>query len=104
MHYGEDTKHTTSPVYVGSTVLGMRYNNGIVVGADLKLNYGSLNKFTNITDRVQQINANTIITSTGEYSDFQEIVKLLREEAMEDSLSINSYLGPNELTHLLSNM
>ena len=102
MNYGGEKKHTVDPVYVGSTVLGVRYNNGIVVGADIRLNYGSLCKFTNITDRVQRLNENTIITSTGEFSDFQEITKILKDEALEDSLNLNSYLGPNELTHLLS--
>ena len=102
MNYGGAKKYTVDPVYVGSTVLGIRYNNGIAIGADIRLNYGSLCKFNNITERVQRLNINTIITSTGEFSDFQEITKILKEEAQEDSLNINSYLGPNELTHLLS--
>jgi len=104
MNYSEEKKRTVDPIYVGSTVLGIRYNNGILLGADIRLNYGSLCKFNNITDRVQKINENTIITSTGEYSDFQEIIKILKEEALEDSLNINSYLGPNELIHYLSNI
>lgn len=101
---GEDKKRTTDPIYVGSTVLGIRYNNGILIGADIRINYGSLCKFTNISDRVQRINENTIMSSTGEHSDFQEITRQLKELTQEDSLSLNSYLGPNEIIHYLSNI
>ena len=93
---------TTDPIYVGSTILGMKYNNGVVLGCDMRLNYGGLCKFNNITDRIQQINHNTFLTSTGEYSDFQEFTRILKEEATEDALNQNSYLGPQELTNYLA--
>lgn len=99
---GDYRKHTTSPVYVGSSVIGMRYRNGVLLAADTRLNYGSLAKFFNIDNRVQRVNKNTVIASSGEYSDFQEVIRTLNEEALKDSLGGDSHLGPKELTNYLS--
>lgn len=105
MNFAEgEKKYTTSPVYVGSSVIGMRYKGGLVIACDTRLNYGSLAKFQNIDDRVQQINANTMIGSAGEYSDFQEVTRLLKEAAVQDYLEGKSYLGPQEFTSYLSSM
>jgi 20S proteasome subunit beta 7 len=99
-----DKKLTTDPVYVGSSVIGMRYKGGLVIACDTRMNYGSLAKFMNIDDRVQQINANTFLGSAGEYSDFQEVVRMLKEAALDDNLGSRSYLGPVEFTNYLSAM
>lgn len=97
-------KHTTDPVYVGGSVIGMKFQNGIIIASDTRVNYGSLAKLLNIQDRVQTITENTLISSTGEYSDFQEVVRLLKEKSQEDRLSQRSYLGPDELANYLSAM
>lgn len=103
MNFAEgEKKHTLSPIHVGSSVIGMKYKGGLLIAADMRLNYGSLAKFLNIDDRVQRINANTMMGSAGEYSDFQEVTRVLRETALEDVLSRKSYLGPKELTNYLS--
>ena len=97
-------KHTTDPVYVGASVIGMKFREGIIIACDTRVNYGSLAKYLNVVDRVTQINEKTILSSTGEYSDFQEVVRLLREKTLDDSLGKNSYLGPDELANYLSSM
>jgi len=97
-------KHTTDPVYVGGSVIGMKFCDGIIIASDTRVNYGSLAKLMNVQDRVTTINHHTMISSTGEYSDFQEVVRLLKEKALEDSLSSKSYLGPDELSNYLSSM
>lgn len=97
-------KHTTDPVYVGGSVIGMKFRDGIIIASDTRVNYGSLAKLLNIQDRVQQITNSTLISSTGEYSDFQEVVRLLKEKSQEDQLSQRSYLGPDELANYLSSM
>jgi 20S proteasome subunit beta 7 len=105
MNFAEgEKKYTTSPVYVGSSVIGMKYKTGIVIACDTRLNYGSLAKFQNIDDRVQQINANTVISSAGEYSDFQEVTRVLKEAAVQDYLDGRSYMGPQEFTSYLSSI
>lgn len=97
-------KHTTDPVYVGGSVIGMKFRDGIIIACDTRVNYGSIAKLLNITDRVTQISEKALISSTGEYSDFQEVVRLLKEKTLEDSLSKHQYLGPDELANYLSSM
>jgi 20S proteasome subunit beta 7 len=104
MNFVEEKKYTTNPIYVGSSVIGMKYKNGIVIACDTRLNYGSLAKFQNIDDRIQQVNANTMMGSAGEYSDFQEVTRILKEAAVSDYLEGTSFLGPNEFTSYLSSL
>jgi 20S proteasome subunit beta 7 len=105
MNFAEgEKKYTTSPVYVGSSVIGMKYKTGVVIACDTRLNYGSLAKFQNIDDRIQQVNANTMIGSAGEYSDFQEVMRVLKESAISDYLEGRSFLGPDEFTNYLSSL
>ncbi len=101
--FEEEKKHTTDPIYVGSNVIGMRYNDGMIIATDTRLNYGSISKFFNVS-RIHQINANTFMGSSGEYSDYQEVSRILREKALEDVLETQSYLGPREFTNYLSSM
>jgi 20S proteasome subunit beta 7 len=104
MNFAGEKKHTTSPVYVGSSVIGMKFRDGVIIACDTRINYGSIAKFQNIDDRIQRINANTMISSSGEYSDFQEVVRFLKETALSDVLGKRSYLGPEEITNYLSSM
>lgn len=98
----EEKKYTTTPIYIGSSVIGMKYRNGVVVATDTRLNYGSISKFFNVDDRIQRVNSNTLIASSGEYSDFQEVIRMLRELALEDKLDSKGFLGPNEIMNYLS--
>jgi len=104
MNFAGEKKYTTNPIYVGSSVIGMKFKDGVIIACDTRLNYGSIAKFQNIDDRVQRINANTMLASSGEYSDFQEVVRFLKETALNDVLDKRSYLGPDELTNYLSSM
>jgi len=104
MNFAGEKKYTTSPVYVGSSVIGMKFRDGVIIACDTRINYGNFAKYQNIDDRVQRINANTMMSSSGEYSDFQEVVRLLKEAALTDVLGTRSYLGPEEITNYLSSM
>jgi 20S proteasome subunit beta 7 len=96
--------HTKNPIYVGGSVIGMKFSKGIIIASDTRVNYGSLAKLMNVHDRVTTVNQSTVISSTGEYSDFQEVVRLLKEKTLEDDLNPVSYLGPDELANYLSAM
>jgi 20S proteasome subunit beta 7 len=104
MNFAGETKHTTNPIYVGSSVIGMKYKDGLVIASDTRINYGSLSKFFHVNTRVQQVNANTLLGSAGEYSDFQEVTRILREVALDDILDNRSFLGPKEITNYLSSI
>lgn len=99
----ENTKHTTMPTHIGSSVIGIKYDKGVVIAGDNKLNIHGYKKFVNVT-RIAPINKNVIMGSSGEYSDFQELNRLLVEKAEEDELydGVNSFFGPKEVASYLS--
>ena len=96
---------TTDPIYVGSSVIGIKYNKGIIIACDTRLNYGSLCKVMH-TERISKITERTIIGYSGEYSDMQETLRTLNAMVLEDNLTSNNkpFLGPIELTNYLSSL
>lgn len=39
------TKHTTSPIVTGTTVIGIKYNGGVMLAADTLASYGSMARY-----------------------------------------------------------
>ena len=75
----EPITHTTTPIYVGSSVIGMKYKDGIIIASDTRLNYGGMCKMMSVEDRVQQLTPRTVMGYSGEYSDLQETTRMLKE-------------------------
>ena len=72
----EPTKHTTSPIVTGTTVLGIKYNEGVMLAADTLASYGSLARYKDVR-RIQRVGENTLVGASGEVSDFQSIMEML---------------------------
>ena len=104
MSQKEPITHTTSPIYVGSSVIGMKYNNGVIIATDTRLNYGSMCKEVDIQDRIQQLTPRTIIGYSGEYSDLQETSRQLHALTLSDTLEGNPCFGPVELSNYLASL
>lgn len=79
----EPKQLTVSPIVVGASTVGMVYKDGVLLCADTLASYGSLRKFKSI-HRIAPVGLNTLIASSGEYSDFQETVRILHETALAD--------------------
>lgn len=97
--------HTTNPVVIGSSVIGIKYNKGVIIACDNRINVYGYKKYTEVT-RISSINKFAFMGSSGEYSDFQELNRILVEQALEDELydGVNSFLGPKEISNYLSNI
>ena len=91
-------QHTRRPIVTGTSVLGLKYNGGVMVASDTLLSYGSMAK-TQDASRITVINqqqhgssnnncGNTILAASGEYSDFQAIEKLLNQKASQEASSL----------------
>ena len=78
-----DTYHTTSPIVVGASVVGVKYADGILMCTDTLASYGSLARYKTLP-RMASIGNSTLLGASGEYSDFQELVRLLRVKETED--------------------
>eukprot|EP01119_Soliformovum_irregulare_P005773 TRINITY_DN17525_c0_g1_i1.p1 TRINITY_DN17525_c0_g1~~TRINITY_DN17525_c0_g1_i1.p1 ORF type:complete len:273 (-),score=64.95 TRINITY_DN17525_c0_g1_i1:235-1053(-) len=98
---GTGNQRTTDPIVTGTSVLGIKYKDGILIAADTLASYGSLARFK-VLERVKTLGTQTIVGGSGDYSDFQAIMKILEDLNLEDELaddgakltpaSIHSYL------------
>jgi len=79
-------KNTTDPMVTGTTVIGIKYKDGVMLASDTLLSYGSLARFRDIR-RIAAAGNYTLIGGTGEYSDFQYLLKLLDELILDDQLA-----------------
>ena len=80
-----------------NSVLGVKYDGGILVASDMAINYGTCYKFSDISHFVQ-LTPSLIIGASGEYADFQIIVdivqSLIREHECETG---GDYLAPEQI-------
>jgi len=77
-------KHTLYPAVTGTSIVGIKYNGGVMLAADTMLSYGRMAKAQNVC-RLQGIShTQTIIGGSGEYSDYQEILRILEEKTLDN--------------------
>eukprot|EP01016_Furgasonia_blochmanni_P052095 TRINITY_DN826_c0_g1_i2.p2 TRINITY_DN826_c0_g1~~TRINITY_DN826_c0_g1_i2.p2 ORF type:complete len:174 (+),score=55.32 TRINITY_DN826_c0_g1_i2:73-522(+) len=74
--FQEPITRTLRPIVTGASVIGLFYKDGVMIATDTLCSYGSLAKFKDMK-RIEQVSENCLIASTGEYSDFQEVMKKL---------------------------
>ena len=99
-------KHSKSVVYSGSSVIGLKYNKGIIIACDTRMSYGSSLSLVSTNERIKALNKRTLIGYSGEFSDMQETSRILNELILEDQLETNGKdtKGPVELGHYLSSL
>ena len=61
----EPTTHTQQPIVTGTTVIGLKYKDGVMLAADTLASYGSLARYKDVR-RLQRIGENTLIGGSGE--------------------------------------
>ena len=70
-------------VNAGTSVFALRYKDGIMIGADTGITYGSMRKHKN-TSRMAELGEEGIFACSGEMSDFQNFEKTLKTKYEED--------------------
>ncbi|KAG8624028.1 hypothetical protein KVT40_009004 [Elsinoe batatas] len=75
--HGQPVSHTQSPIVTGTSVLGIKYKDGVVLAADNLASYGSLARFTDVK-RLRKFNANAVLGFGGDVSDMQYLDRLLQ--------------------------
>ncbi|EKU21537.1 20S proteasome subunit beta 7, partial [Nannochloropsis gaditana CCMP526] len=95
------TKRTHSPMVTGTSVLGVKYNGGVMLAADTLASYGSLARFKDVT-RLNAVGDYTILGAGGEFSDFQAIQEILEKMDQEDKNADDGFShSPAELFNYL---
>lgn len=97
----QPNKHTQDPIVTGASILGIKYDGGVLLAADTLASYGSLARFRNV-ERLKPVNESTLIGASGEYSDFQYIQQLLDNLTTVDfNFNDDSEHLPNEIFQYL---
>eukprot|EP00967_Tisochrysis_lutea_P012882 scaffold14393_cov22-Tisochrysis_lutea.AAC.1 len=80
-------QHTKYPYVTGTSVIGLKYKDGVMIVADTLGAYGSTKRYKSM-DRVVKVNKHTLLGAGGEISDFQYIqVRVLAEHCHQTFLS-----------------
>lgn len=77
----EPVSHTQQPIMTGTSVLGLKYDGGVMLAADNLASYGSLARFDDI-QRLHPVGKFTCVGAGGDLSDYQQLQHML------DSLTI----------------
>lgn len=98
---GDSRQRTQYPYVTGTSVLGIKYKDGVMIACDTLGAYGSTKRYKSI-DRIKRINERCVVAAGGEISDFQYIVKLLDELTTDDYRADDGIaLGPKEVYNYL---
>lgn len=73
----------SGPITTGTSVVGLKFTDGVIIAADTLVSYGSLSRFRDI-DRVFKVNDHTVIGIGGDYADFQFIKRYIDQKVTED--------------------
>lgn len=73
---GAPLKRTTRPMVTGSSVIGIRCKDGVILACDTLASYGSMARFRELS-RMHRVTDSCVIAASGEYSDFQQIRMML---------------------------
>lgn len=91
-NFGDVVKRTTKPTVTGTSVLGVVFDKGVMICADVLGSYGSLARFRDCP-RVVKVNEQTVLGAGGDYSDFQYLYsvieqKVIDEECLDDGFNL----------------
>nr|ACO15738.1 Proteasome subunit beta type-4 precursor [Caligus clemensi] len=90
------------PIATGSSVFGIKYDGGVLLGADTLVSYGKMARYPNVP-RLFQVNDTTVITCSGDYADFQHITSLVERMQIEEERTQNEVvMQPRSLHRYLT--
>lgn len=83
-------------------MIGMKFENGVIIAADNLISYGGTARFPNC-NRVMAVNDNTILGCGGDYADFQSLRCIIEQKVIDDmSLDDHTQIQPKSLFNYLT--
>ncbi|XP_061872111.1 proteasome subunit beta type-4 [Colius striatus] len=76
---------TLTPMVTGTSVLGVKFDGGVIIAADTMGSFGSLARFRNIS-RLQKVNDSTMLGASGDYADFQYLKQIIDQMVIDEEL------------------
>jgi len=82
-------QHTQQPLVTGTSVLAVKYKDGVVIAADNLGSYGSFARFTDVK-RLHTFQDTSVVGFSGDISDMQYITRHLHQKSIEESYASSS--------------
>ncbi|KAL6276058.1 hypothetical protein ACE6H2_019659 [Prunus campanulata] len=90
------------PYVTGTSVVALKYKDGILMAADMGGSYGSTLRYKSV-ERMKPIGKHSLLGASGEISDFQELLRFLDELILYDNMwDDGNSLGPKEVHNYLT--
>ncbi|KAI9059379.1 proteasome endopeptidase complex beta subunit [Trametes sanguinea] len=100
--FAEGVQRTQQPIVTGTSVLGIKFKDGVMLAADNLASYGSLARFKDI-QRLHPVGSSTVIGASGDMSDFQALQAILDDLTTDEFTYQDGHdLGPAEVHEYLS--
>ncbi|XP_053211901.1 proteasome subunit beta type-4-like [Panonychus citri] len=91
------TTHTQQPISTGSSVVGVCFEDGVVIAADNLVSFGRMARFRNCS-RLYKVNETTIAGCGGDYADYQFLYNLIEQKQIDKEANEEGvHLGPRAL-------
>ncbi|KAI0028402.1 proteasome endopeptidase complex beta subunit [Vararia minispora EC-137] len=103
--FADNVQRTQQPIVTGTSVLALKYKDGIMMAADCLASYGSLARFKDI-QRLHEVGKFTVIGASGDMSDYQYLQTTLDELLISEEITAadGHSLGPVEIHEYLSRL
>ncbi|XP_074319579.1 proteasome subunit beta type-4-like [Silene latifolia] len=98
----DDIQRTQYPYVTGTSIIGIKYKDGILIAADMGGSYGSTLRYKSV-ERLKAIGKHSLLGASGEISDFQELLRYLDDLTLQDNMwDDGNSLGPKEIHSYLT--
>ena len=94
----ETRSRTLQPSVTGTSVLGVKFDEGVIIAADTLGSYGSLARFRGLS-RVMKINDFTVMSAAGDYADFQYLKQELEQMVIDEEILNDGFTMPPSAVH-----
>ncbi|KAJ8895133.1 hypothetical protein PR048_000458 [Dryococelus australis] len=86
-----------APITTGTSVLGIKFDGGVAIAADILGSYGSLARFRDCP-RIIKVNKNIILGAGGDYADYQYLKDIIEQKIIDDECQDDGFhLKPKSL-------
>ncbi|KAH8792534.1 nucleophile aminohydrolase [Hyaloscypha finlandica] len=83
-------QHTQQPIVTGTSVIALKFQDGVVIAADNLASYGSLARFTDVK-RLREFAGTSVVGFGGDVSDMQYLDRLLNSLDIEEAYSSSGH-------------
>ncbi|OTA55502.1 proteasome A-type and B-type [Hypoxylon sp. EC38] len=104
MNSNGPNQHTQSPIVTGTSVIAMKFKDGVVMAADNLASYGSLARFTDVK-RIRTFADSSLVGFGGDVSDMQYLDRHLTELSIDEAYQQSAHtLNARSLHKYLSKL